>query len=254
MATEYFSIPYEFTQHLEKEGGYEEFAVWLKLKILYSNHTIIYNWTYPMLSTLTGISVNTLKKYVPRLIERGWAEDHSGHLLLKGWKKVCGSRTKNSGIIHVTKSMRFNEVKDRLRALSIERDYKAQKFIIGLRTGRLEASTKQMVKWYKKYRDTIQKGEAKESNLILKGEAKESNLILTSTRRIAAQTGLSQSGAYMLARRLTKNKIIRLKPILQLIDGDCNHVPMVETENGFLYWSDRRLYLNKGLSISLFRQ
>jgi len=243
MATEYFSIPYEFTQHLEKEGGYEEFAVWLKLKILYSNHTIIYNWTYPMLSTLTGISVNTLKKYVPRLIERGWAEDHSGHLLLKGWKKVCGSRTKNSGIIHVTKSMRFNEVKDRLRALSIERDYKAQKFIIGLRTGRLEASTKQMVKWYKKYRDTIQKG-----------EAKESNLILTSTRRIAAQTGLSQSGAYMLARRLTKNKIIRLKPILQLIDGDCNHVPMVETENGFLYWSDRRLYLNKGLSISLFRQ
>jgi hypothetical protein len=243
MATEYFSIPYEFTQHLEKEGSYEEFAMWLKLKILYSNHTIIYNWTYPMLSTLTGISINTLKKYVPRLIERGWAEEHSGHLLLKGWKKVCGSRTKNSGIIHVTKSMRFNEVKDRLRALSIERDYKTQKFIIGLRTGRLEASTKQMVKWYKKYRDIIQNG-----------EAKESNLILTSTRRIAAQTGLSQSGAYMLARRLTKNKIIRLKPILQLIDGDCNHVPMIETENGYLYWSDRRLYLNKGHSISLFNQ
>ena len=238
-----FNIPYDFVQQLEESGQYAEFAVWLKLKALFQKHTIIYDWTYPKVSKLSGISIPTLRKYIPKLIENDWASVRDKHLLLHSWKDVCGSRTKNSGIIHVTKSMSFNEVKDRLRALPIERDYKTQKFIIELRSGRLKSSSKKIKEWYKEYHSQM-----------IQPVEKNSNLILTSTRRIAQQTNLSQPGAWQLLKRLAKYKVLSSKAILEVVNPSCNYVPQVEVANGYLYRKDRVLYLNKGTSICPLHQ
>jgi hypothetical protein len=233
-----FNIPFRFVQQLEADGRFAEFAVWLKLKTVFKTRTIVYNWSYGKLSNITNISITTLKKYLPSIIDSGWAVNRDGHLSLRAWKHVCGSQSMNGGIIHVTTKMTFNETLDRLRALSIVRDYKEQKFIIELRTGRFKSSVKTIKKLYKRYRPQM-----------VMAEEKTSKKILTSTRRIANQTGLSQSGAEKLLKRLNKSGVVKTEAALELLKVNSSYVPMVEVDNGYLYYKKGNLYLNKGTAI-----
>jgi len=229
-----FSVPYKFAQQIAEDNLQREFAVWMKLKTLFLKHTIIHDFTYAKASRLSGISYSTLKKYLTKLEELGWVECKNGHVLLKAFKKVCGSRSKISGYINVTPSMTFNQVLDEVRGLSIQRDYSQQKFRIQLTSGRLKAKASVQTKLLKKYGYRLRE---------------DDDSILTSTRRVSQQTNLSQAGAFRLMKRLHKRKVICLTPCREVIKTNCEYHPHEHTDSGYVTWRDGTLSLNRGTRI-----
>ena len=230
-------IPYGKLIEIAKKDLLKELAIWLKLKMLFRKHTIIYNFSYPRISKLTNIPVPTLMKYIPRLIDLGWVEIHAGNLLLVSfWRVIGNNRTRKKGIIEISRKMRFGEVLDRLRALLIEYDYKVQNFRVGLSSGRLNVKAKLQSKFVEKY--GYQNGKGK--------------VILTSCRRIANQCNLSPSAVLSLIGRLNRLKILRLKPLIQVISDGCQPSSCYHAEDyGFVFWKKGTLFVNRGTVISL---
>lgn len=237
-------IPYKFAESVCEKGLQKPFAVWLKLKTLYLNHTIIYNLSYTTLSKETNICVPTLKKYVKQIKDLGWAVERDGHLTLLSFKKVTGKGTLRNGTpIQVRKWMTFKQVVDRVSALVIINDYKKQEFRIGLDSGRIKARASAQRKLLKKYGYRA---------------GKEHNRIMTSCERVAKQTGQSPSAAWRMMKRLTKEKVVKLRPVIERlgelkcpVENMSFHEDVHRTANGYVFTVGSYAYINRGTSIKL---
>jgi len=230
-----FIISYWFIkEHLTKNHLYKEFALWIKLKSLFKKHTIIYNWSYRRLHELTNISIPTLKKYLPTLIELGWVEINGQNLTISPFKKVCGGR--KSGItISFDKKETFNEIVDSVRALTIKHIYVSQKFISDLKLGRIKASAKKLSKWHRIYRKHL--------------KTEITRTVMTSTRRIGKELGLSQTSATSLLRKLNERRIVSSKPLFEILREDHPFTHLKNEVCGWIFWENNSLYLNKGTQI-----
>ena len=230
-----YYIPYDFLTECFQEGHERDLAFWLKLKSLYTQNTILYKWSIRKIMRETGMAYATVKKYLPRILDHGWAEIHKDTLILRSWTKM-GHKSRNKEYIAINRKTTFNEVVDRLRAMHIQRDKSQQEFRIKLTSGGLKANSSQIKKWWLKY-------EKREE------QRKVTSRVLTSCRRVAHQSLLSPSGAHHLIRRLTRKGILKMRPWVECVQWGTTYHPSYHIQEGFVFWKGGGTFINRGFII-----
>ena len=70
------------------EGKKKSLALLLKLKAM-NEGGIYYNFTYPDLSEKINVSTSSLRKYLPFLVQRGYAKFQDTHLFIQSFDNIC---------------------------------------------------------------------------------------------------------------------------------------------------------------------
>jgi hypothetical protein len=173
--------------------------IWLKFnaaayrtKSGYSN--VFYQFTYKSLSERTGLSLSTLYKYVPKLIELGWAHIRNGNLCLIGINKYKGAKVLIP--IHRNRSKQILELRNAIIVNNLDKQERQIKF----RKGIVQKAESEHGK--------LTKGELKHlrKNPNILTEINPSNL---SNQKFGTLIDRSKSTGQRLQRALRKAKLIQ---------------------------------------------
>jgi len=252
-----FTLPHKELRLISDKP--KELAMWYMLKALYKKNTVIYNFSYASLAREVNISLPTLRKYIPVLLDMGWVRLKDGHMVISSFNKVTGSRRRDSSHIILTGKDTFNNVLDKVRAMTIEADCKHQQFMVNLKSSIVtKAQLRKISKLRRKYDVTPEVELAPE----------DEKLILTSTDTVGRRLSMSRAGAHRLMKRLDRDKVIRLTPVYEELKKEflLSYEPEVYHEivklsgnrfrkrEGVLLIKGDKLILSRGHSITLLPQ
>lgn len=179
------------------------FFFYLKSKY---NKSVFYKYTPERLSRLTGLAINTVRKYVGYLVRKGYAKRLNGNLWLKSTRKISDDR-----LIHIDSKpwTSFYQFIHRAYAAIIKWDNAKQAFhynMKSLMSGNLR-STKD-VRNFRRYEKTYCKDKKESDNC----------KPINSTRQIARLFKHSQSWAQNTLSRLVKMKYATTKQQIESLN------------------------------------
>jgi len=194
------------------------------LKSKYRN-SVYYKYTPEKLSQLTGLAINTVRKYVGYLISKGYAKRLNGNLWLKSTRKISNDR-----LIKIDSKpwTTFYQFMHRAFAAIIKWDKAKQAFHYHMKSLSGNLKSKKDVRNFRRYVKTYGK------------DKKESDICkpINSTRQISRLFNRSQGWASNMLKRLVKMGYATLS---QQIEGLTGYVPpKYYTGGGFAYFNKRR--------------
>ncbi len=201
--------------------------------------SVFYDYKPEKLAILTGVSVNTIRKYVGWLKRNGFAAITDGHLWLRSIKKISPEKR----LIRVdTKAWTsWKQFENRVYAQIIKLDIKKQTFHYSMKRLPENLKSKKAVTIYRKYLKTYGK-DSKE----------KADIPMSSVRQIARLFNRSKSWAQAMLKTLERMGYITRKQVIEkLCDGYLP--PEYYSGKGYIYYNTRRnaMILHHGTLINV---
>jgi len=224
-----FYIHTELVQQSISDKDIVALAVYLKLKSSF-NKTIFYNWSIPKASKKINVSPQTMLKYIPILLNKGWIRRSGDNMIITSFKKLSG-KTKN--YIQVPNIGTINNIVLHIRTGVIKKDLSRQKFMIDLHRNRIKTSFRNLRRYNNKYKAS--------------GDVN----IHTSYRRISTILNVSLSSAHRITKQMTGMGAFNIKTNIHVLKEYTKELmnPMM-TNEGLLMVKNKQLIIIKGSIIT----
>ena len=209
-------------------------AVYIKLKHTF-NKTIYYNYSVAYLSRKTGISYYLLKKYLPVLLENGWAVENSENLIISSFRKVD---YKSKDIAEI-KPTTVSDIVHQMRYAVVQQKLLRQKFMADLFHNRIKTTSfRALKKLNKKY-----------------PKASGDDTIRTSYRSISRSLNISLSTAHRFLQKVVADGWMRIETEYTTISGQgCGVVAPIVIAKGLLFTNRKnQLTLISGTIVHSFK-
>lgn len=211
----------KFIYSLIEEDSIKEYAAFLKLKHIYVNGCV-YNYSPFAFCKITGLSRNTIKKYVDFFLKEGWCRMHGKNLIFHKLEKIKEDKGINTVDAVILK---INAKKDTLKSIQTKIYHAALKakqdaylFLLGKTRDKLIPSGKNCKLKYKKAtrffnnHPTIQpvKLPVCENGKLPAKKFKELSKFKISIKKIAEHLKISTTSAYRYLQSMKKSKILKI--------------------------------------------
>ncbi len=187
--------------------------------------SVFYHYSPERLAVSTGLSVNTVRKYVGRLKAAGFIAKTNGNLWLSATHKKSGSKRLIS--VDTLPWTAWHQFENRVYATIIKWNIKQQAFHCEMKSLAGKFKSTNDVRIFKQYNKKYGK------------YTKESATLhpINSVRQIARLFNRSQGWTQKMLCRLEKMRYITRKQMIESLPG---YVPPKYCENGFAYYNKRR--------------
>lgn len=232
------AIPLSLIRKANKADQFSTLRVWIALKSLYHN-SVIYNFSYRKLESLTGISHASIHTHVKIMTENGWAKIEHGHLHLTGINKLKSHKKETCVLVPVEKNKAAQILQ--LRKVILHGNIINQQKAISKKS-----------KIVNKCKQTFGKVSKSELKLIRKHggikklERSLQNVTTLSNRSIGKLFGLSQLSGHRIQRKLREQNLIVTKTRLVLFKSNSTKFDydyMNSEEGGYIRNTNGKMFL-----------